>query len=146
VRIDQYVLVEQDSRPVWNAPPDAPAIEHEATRLALRSYRRRSAATVAVELGAIIVLVPVLAVIPDHGPVFGAVATLFVLVVIGLIPMCGGLVALVNSRRIGSALRRHPWVSWPAQYRMIPWGTDNAAGILFLGADQKQVMDVRAYA
>jgi hypothetical protein len=134
--------VEQDSQPVWDAPPDGPAIDHEPTRLALRSYRRRSVAIVAIELGAIIVVLPLLGVTDqNHGAAFAMVAVLFVLVVLGLIPMVFGLVLLFNSRRIGRTLRQHPWVSWPAQFKFVPWG-EGAVEALFLGVDLTQVLTV----
>jgi hypothetical protein len=106
-------------------------------RLALRSYRRRSVAIVAIELGAIIVLLPALGVTDEnHGAAFAVVAVLFVLVVLGLFPMVFGLVALFN--RIGRTLRRHPWVSWPAQFKFVPRGVE----ALFLGADLTQLLTV----
>jgi hypothetical protein len=77
--------------------------------------------------------------------VFGVVAAVLVVVVLGLIPMCAGLVALLHSRRLGRALSRYPWVSWPAQYTLIPWGNDNVAGLLFLGADQTQVLGIQGF-
>jgi hypothetical protein len=98
---------------------------------------------VAIELGAIIVLLPLIGVTDqNHGVAFAMVAVLFVLVAVGLIPMVAALVALLfNSRRMGRALRRHPWVSWPAEFKVVPRG-EGAVEALFLGPDQMRVLVV----
>jgi hypothetical protein len=95
---------------------------------------------VAIELGAIIVLLPLIAATDqNHGLAFAVVAVLFVLVALGLFLPVIGLVALFNSRRMGRALRRHPWVSWPARFTSVPRG-EGAVEVLFLGTDLTQVL------
>lgn len=66
---------------------------------------------------------------PDNGFVSDVVIALMGL---GLVPLIGGLLALVNSVRMGWVLHRHPWVSAPVQYSEVRiFGTPNGTPTLF---------------
>jgi hypothetical protein len=83
----------------------------------------------------------------QKGPLVAIVGVLAGLTVaFGVVAIPAGVVSRLNSRRIEKVLRRHPWVSWPAQFTFVPSGSDNFVGALFLGADQAQVLGVQGFA
>ena len=114
------------------------------TRDALHRHRLRSLATACVGVGAWIVAAGVGGTFgfPDNGPLSWVLMGLLGL---GLVPLVGGLMALVNTLRIKHTLRLHPWVPYKAAYREIAMGTPNGNPTLYLGEHQEHALTLVAF-
>lgn len=122
-----------------------PALRDGDTHEALRAFRRRSLAMTGIGIASEVLgsTLLVIAGFPENGPVYWLV---ILLIGGGVVPLLGGVVALVNSLRMAAALAHHAWQVLPMRYGEVGVGPlPNGQPTLLIGDEGKDVLSLVSF-
>ena len=110
----------------------APAIDDPATRTALADYARRSLRATLVGFAAVVGATVVVD-IANGEPKGIANAVALLGLGGGVVPLCGGLIGLERCARARRLLKRRPWETRLAHYRIAPIGANGQPALVVDG-------------